>query len=96
MKIHIQKYFDHFGLVPGVDYAWDEYEWVVNNALVVATDIHHIKHGAHKFEDINNYIALTRNNHNRAHDEELKRDFLWDVHQKFMKENIYRKFQPPS
>ena len=83
-----QTYINHFNLTIG-DTIWDEYEWGVNNKLVVAVDIHHIVHGASRHDDITNLMAVSRNNHNKCHSEELNRYFLKRVHLQFMKNNPY-------
>ena len=81
-------YYKYFNI--GVDDpVYDEYEWVVNDRFVMAHNIHHIKHGANKEEHINNYMALSFNNHNKAHLEILKRDYLRDIHLQFMWMNPY-------
>ena len=60
-----------------------------------AVDIHHIhpkqmggkksflKDGkTYDIDDISNLIALTRNEHNDAHDEKMSKDYLWYIHQR--------------
>ena len=89
-KVDYKKiYDDHFGIVRGADIRWDEYEWIVNKVKVVAPKIHHIMFGASKFEDITNYMALSINNHDKAHDEELDRYYLREIHSQFMKNHPY-------
>lgn len=90
MKIYITLYYNHFGLSPQADIVWDEYEWIVNNVLVEAKNIHHIEHGANKHDHINNLMALSYDNHNKAHAEQLgHRDSLKEIHLQFLNNNPY-------
>ena len=91
MKQHTKDYFNFFHLSP-IDIVWDEWEWVVNERLVVAVDIHHIAHGANKVEHISNYMALTREHHiNDAHGEKsgFDRKTLKKLHIDFVNTNPY-------
>jgi len=90
MKKYIIDYYEYFGLHPEADIIWDEYEYIVNNRLVKADNVHHIQHGANKYEHINNYIALSYSNHELAHQEKLgHRDQIQDVHFQFLEDNPY-------
>ena len=87
--VHYKKiYFDYFGTEAKI-FPVDEYEWVVNDLKIPATDIHHIEHGANKTDHINNIMALSRKNHIKAHKEQLKRDYLKKIHLEFMFNNPY-------
>lgn len=85
---HKKIYFDYFGTEARI-YPIDEYEWIVNDLKIPATDIHHVEHGANKTDHINNLMALSRKNHLKAHNEELKRDDLKKIHLQFIKTNPY-------
>lgn len=88
-KVNYKKcYREHFGLTEA-DFIVDEYEWIINGVEVKANKIHHIRHGSDKFEDITNYQALKTENHDKAHKELLKRDFLWNIHKEFLINNPY-------
>ena len=81
-------YLEYFGLYE-IDTIWDEYEFVVNDRLVISENIHHIMHGASKHDNINNLMALSYDNHQKAHAEILKRDYLKKIHLSFMFQNPY-------
>jgi len=94
MKIHVKNYYKYFGLTPRVDVIYDEYEWIVNNREVVANQIHHIEHGANKWEGIENYMGLTFDNHDLCHNrgshiagDFADRDRLKEIHLEFMNGN---------
>ncbi len=90
MKIHVKGYHDHFGLDPEADVLYDEYEWIVNNRLVVAQNVHHIDHGANKWEGIENWMALSYDNHDLVHKEKLSNRLeLKEIHLQFLKNNPY-------
>lgn len=79
------EYHNHFGIIDGE--AVDEYEFIVNNETVMANKIHHVLFGAHKIEHITNYMALSTDNHTKAHNEELDRYDLKEIHLEFMNGN---------
>ena len=86
-----KTYHNHFNLCEE-DIAFCEYEYVVNNRKVRAVNIHHIEHGkGKKNNDIVNLMALSYDNHTKAHQEILKRDYLKKIHLKFLKisSNLY-------
>lgn len=89
MKAYIQKYYNHFG-IHICDTVWDEYEYIVNERMVVAQNIHHVEFGANKTDDIKNLMALKYDNHQLAHSEQLNRYHLKDVHLQFMNNNPYQ------
>jgi len=82
-----QEYFDYFGIIDGEQV--DEYEYIVNNVKVKANKIHHVLYGAHKVEHITNWMALTTDNHNKCHNEELDRYDMKEIHLEFMNNNPY-------
>lgn len=82
-------YDDHFEIVRGADMRIDEYEWIVNGVEVFAPEVHHVLFGANKIEHITNYMALSIDNHKKAHNEELNRYYLKDIHLLFMKNHPY-------
>ena len=88
MKPHVKLYFNHFNLGEQ-DLVIDELEFVLNGSQIRATDIHHIQFGCNKHDDINNLIALSRENHNKAHSEKFTRRYLQEIHNKFIKINPY-------
>lgn len=90
MKEYILAYHENFDLVPSIDIIWDEYEYIVNGILVVANHIHHIFFGASKFEHISNWMALTYENHDKAHQEKLNRYDLKEIHLQFLSNNPYK------
>ena len=81
-------YLEYFGLYE-IDTIWDEYEFIINDRLVIAENIHHIEHGANKHDDINNLMALSYENHTKAHAEILNRKELKDIHLQFLMTNLY-------
>lgn len=88
MKKHVKTYMQHFNI--GIDdLFYDELEWAVNDRFVRAVNVHHIKHGANKEEHINNYMALSYSNHQKAHAEILKRKYLKQIHLDFLQTNPY-------
>lgn len=79
MKKYIKTYFDFFG--------YTGYEAYIPSELSgkVATDIHHIKpKGRGGKDNIENLIALTREEHNQAHEYKLTEEFLKQTHNKFI------------
>ena len=88
MKPYIKGYMQHFGIHPG-EPIYDEYEYIVNNRMVIAQNIHHVLFGANKFEGIENWMALSYNNHTKAHNELLNRYDLRDIHLEFLNNNPY-------
>lgn len=88
-----QKYYDHFGLSHD-DFVYDEYQYIVNGLQVKAHKIHHVLFGAHKTDDIENLMAVSDNGsedstHFKAHDEQLDRYYLKEIHLKFLENNPY-------
>lgn len=81
------EYHDHFGIIDGE--AVDEYEFIVNNEIVMANKIHHVLYGKDKIEHITNWMALSTANHDKAHNEELDRYDLKEIHLQFMDNNPY-------
>jgi len=82
-----RKYHEHFGIIEGE--AVDEFEFVVNDRTVMSNKVHHILYGAHKFDDITNWMALTTENHDKCHNEELDRYYMKEIHLQFMNNNPY-------
>lgn len=76
MKKHVKIYLNHFG-------CGDFIRCEVCNFMAV--DIHHIKYKSRGGKDeLSNLMALCRNCHNKAHDEEYKEDYLKDLHIKYL------------
>jgi len=82
-----EKYHDHFGIIDGE--AIDEYEWVVNERIVMANKIHHVLFGSHKTDDIKNLMALCTDNHDKCHNEQLDRYYMKEIHLQFLDNNPY-------
>lgn len=83
-----KEYYKHFDLLDG-EMCVDEYEYIVNDKIVMANKIHHVFFGAHKYDHIDNWMALSTDNHNRAHNEELDRYDLKEIHLQFLRNNPY-------
>ena len=83
-----EKYLNYFGIHP-IDFVYDEYEFIVNERQVKAVNIHHVEFGAHKTDDIENLMALSYHNHTAAHNEEIDRYELKEIHKQFMENNPY-------
>lgn len=78
---YIEKYCNYFG------YDYDEF---IPSELSgkQASDIHHIRYRSQQGDDnIDNLIALTREEHNNAHfiNGKLTVEYLQEVHNKFIK-----------
>ena len=87
-KVNYKKvYHDHFGIIDGD--AIDEFEFIVNNKIVIATQIHHVLFGAHKTDEIENLMAVSTLTHNKCHDEQLDRYYMKEIHLIFMNNNPY-------
>ncbi len=67
-----EMYYNFFG-IHECDFIYDEYEWIVNGRCIKAVNIHHVEFGANKHDHINNLMALSYENHQKAHNEELNR-----------------------
>ena len=88
-KVNYKKeYYEYFDLLKD-EMAVDEYEFIVNNRFVPASQIHHVFFGASKYDHIDNWMALSTDNHYKAHNEELKRDYLKEIHLEFLIRNPY-------
>jgi len=83
-----KKYYNHFGLIDG-DFVVDEFEYVVNGIQVQSNKVHHILFGAYKTDDIENLMAVSTATHNKAHNEQLDRYYLKEIHLKFLENNPY-------
>ena len=82
-----KKYHNHFGIINGD--AIDEFEWIVNNRIVMANKIHHVLFGAYKTDNIENLMALSTSNHDKCHNEQLDRYYMKEIHLQFMNNNPY-------
>ena len=79
MQSYIKTYCDYFG------YCYDDY---IASELSgrQANDIHHIAYRSRLGKDnIENLIALTRDEHDEAHASKLSVDFLQEKHNLFIK-----------
>jgi len=82
MKKHVKVYMDYFG--------YDESDFIPSELSGEnAVDIHHVSHGRRKKDNsIENLIALTRREHDRAHfktEPFLHPEQLKEFHRAFMK-----------
>lgn len=84
------EYYKHFDLIEG-EMCVDEYEYIVNGKVVLANKIHHVFFGASKYDHIDNWMALSTENHDKAHQEdpEFNRYRLKEIHLEFMNNNPY-------
>lgn len=91
MTVHEKTYREFFDLAPD-DYIFSE----ISSQL--ASEIHHLypksmggrktfTHNGKKYpiECIENYIALTREEHELAHANHFTKEQLWDIHKEKMK-----------
>ncbi|MBT7929876.1 HNH endonuclease [Candidatus Peregrinibacteria bacterium] len=81
MKKHIKIYLKHFG--------YGEQDFIPSELSgMQAVDIHHIQYGRGKRKDvIENLMALTREEHDRAHFKRkpyLTREELQEIHDRFL------------
>ena len=94
MKPYIKTYLDYFGITPDVDPVYCEV------SRKMAKDIHHIhlkgmggrktfryKGKTYDIDDITNLIALSMDNHIKAHKGELSKDYLMVLHKIYMKKH---------
>ena len=88
MKKYLETYYNYFG-IQECDPVYDEFEMIVNNRMVIADNVHHISHGCNKTDDINNLMALSYDNHQLSHSEQLNRYYLRDIHIEFMNNHPY-------
>lgn len=84
MQKYIKIYCDAFG------YCYDEFiPSELSNEQ--AADVHHIIFRSQGGKDeIENLMALTRDEHDESHGGELKRDYLQEKHNQFMKRHENR------
>ena len=82
-----EEYHNYFGIIAGE--AVDEYEFTVNGRIVMANKVHHILYGSKKFDAIENWMALSTDNHDKCHNEELDRYYMKEIHLLFMNNNPY-------
>lgn len=74
MKPHVKNYFKYFGYV-------HQNEIMCENCGRVAQDLHHIEFGRYKRDDsVENIIALCRICHTLAHNNEIPRFVLQEIH----------------
>jgi 5-methylcytosine-specific restriction endonuclease McrA len=78
MQKHVKNYLKYFGY--GID---DFVKCEV--CSFEAVDLHHIIYRSQGGSDgVENIIALCRDCHNAAHDCEITKEYLFDIHKKFM------------
>lgn len=97
LPLHIHNYYDFFGLEPG--------DWVGSEISGESCmDFHHIyekgmggrKHFKHEgieyhIDDVNNVIAVTRDQHNDCHAVMYTKDQLMLLHSKTMRNHLMKK-----
>jgi len=89
MKAYLTTYYEYFG-IQECDPVWDEYEYIVNGKMVIAQNVHHILFGKGKKDNrIENLMGLNYNNHTAAHNEQLNRYELLEIHKEFLTNNPY-------
>lgn len=78
MKKHVKIYMEYFGYV--------EQDFIPSELSgSQAVDIHHIlPKGRGGKDEIGNLIALTREEHDQAHDRELSEEYLFEKHNQFI------------
>ncbi len=96
MQKHTKIYLNHFD-IGEQDFVYDEVEWSLHNRTVRAVDIHHISPrgmgGSKEKDNISNLMALSRKNHNKAEDKTYPEAMLQEVHNHFMANNPYQKYE---
>ena len=78
MQKHVKNYFKYFG------YGIDDF---INCEVCgyTASDCHHIIYRSQGgSDDVENIIALCRDCHDAAHDCKITKEYLFDIHKKFM------------
>ena len=80
MKKHTKIYLEYFNI--------GEQDYIPSELSgSPAQDVHHIRYRSQLGKDnIENLIALTRKEHELAHSGKLKRDYLQEKHDSFMKQ----------
>ena len=81
-------YMDFFNLGEQ-DFIYCELHYIGLGASIKSVDIHHIRHGANKVDNINNLMALCRECHDKAHREHICRNELEQIHGMFINNNPY-------
>jgi len=78
VKAYVKTYIKHFN--------YCEQDYIPSEISgSPAVDIHHIKYGRYKRDDsIENLIALTREEHNLAHEKKLSEEYLQKIHLDFL------------
>lgn len=89
MRNHKVVYNLHFGIKTQQS-VWDELEWVLFCRMTPAHDIHHIYGRGKNLDEIENLMALTRDNHTLAHKEQYSKKTLSNIHKQFMEDNPYK------
>ncbi len=58
--------------------------------MITATDIHHITYKSQLGTDnITNLMAVSRKEHDNIHQEKYTKEYLQEIHNRFMTENPY-------
>jgi predicted restriction endonuclease len=84
MKQHTKNYLEYFDLGKE-DFIYCEMNWILNRVSVRAVDLHHIKYKSQGGGDeVDNIIALSREYHIQAHEEQLDKKYLSDIHNEFI------------
>lgn len=84
MRKHAKNYLNYFNLGEQ-DFIYCEYSFVELGVMIRADDLHHIIYRSHGGSDeFENIIALSRNIHNKAHDNEISKQKLTEVHNHFV------------
>lgn len=88
MQPHTKVYLDHFGLGEQ-DQIFDEVDFLEHGKLTIAVDIHHVNGRSKDGNAIQNLIALSRYNHNLAHESKHTKRYLSQLHERFLRDNPY-------
>ena len=89
MKRHSRNYLKYFDLGEQ-SFIYCEYCYIKLGASLRGVDLHHIKYLSRGgTDDIMNIIALCRDCHIKAHNEQLKMPELNTVHREFLNNNPY-------
>lgn len=89
MQKHTKLYMDYFNYSEG-DYIPSELSGGP------AVDIHHIEYGRSREDKIENLIALTREEHEEAHEGKLTKEYLKKKHKQFSKNGEMVSLQCPK
>ncbi len=89
MKPYKRNYIKHFDLTPD-DFIYCEVAFILYGACIRGDDLHHITYKSQLGTDnITNLMAVSRKEHNEIHEEKYTKEYLQDIHNRFLVENPY-------